>query len=92
MRMLKQPLIIGHILTGFLVGRFALGIFQNVETLELFSELGISFLLFSVGLSLNPKLLKEYGRASFITGIGQVVLTGGVGIIVCIFLGYDWIT
>lgn len=92
MRLLKQPLIIGHIITGFLVGRFALGIFNDVETLELFSELGISFLLFSVGLSLNPKILREYGKASFVTGIGQVVLTGGVGIAVCTLLGYDWIT
>lgn len=92
MRMLRQPLIIGHIITGFLVGSFALGIFHNVETLELFSELGISFLLFSVGMSLNPKMLKEYGRASFITGIGQVILTGGVGVLICTLLGYDWIT
>lgn len=92
MRVLKQPLIIGHIITGILVGRFALGIFHNVETLELFSELGISFLLFSVGLSLNPKMLKDYGKASFVTGIGQVILTGGVGIGVCMLLGFDWVT
>jgi Kef-type K+ transport system membrane component KefB len=92
MRVLKQPLIIGHIITGFLVGRFALGIFQNVETLELFSELGISFLLFSVGMSLNPKVLRDYGKSSFITGIGQVIITGGVGVFVCVFLGFNWIT
>lgn len=92
MRLLKQPLIIGHIITGFLVGRFALGIFKNVETLELFSELGISFLLFTVGLSLNPKVLREYGRASFIAGIGQVLLTGSVGVLLCMYLGFDWIT
>lgn len=92
MRILKQPLIIGHIITGFLVSRFALNIFQNVETLELFSELGISFLLFSVGLSLNPKVLKEYGKSSLITGVGQVILTGGVGVLISHLLGYDWIT
>lgn len=92
MRLLKQPLIIGHIITGILVGRFALGIFENVKTLELFSELGISFLLFSVGLSLNPKVLRDYGRASFVTGIGQVLITGGVGVVVCMLLGFDWIT
>ncbi len=92
MRVLKQPLIIGHIITGFLVGRFALGIFQNIETLELFSELGISFLLFSVGLSLNPKVLRDYGRAAFVTGIGQVLLTGGVGVLICMLLGFNWIT
>lgn len=92
MRFLKQPLIVGHIITGFLVGRFALGLFQNMETLELFSELGISFLLFSVGLTLNPKLLKEYGLVAVVTGVGQVLLTGSVGVVLCMILGFDWVT
>lgn len=92
MRFLRQPLIIGHIITGFLVGQFALGLFHNVETLELFSELGISFLLFSVGLSLNPKVLREYGWASFITSAGQIILTGGAGVLICMLMGFTWVT
>ena len=92
MRFLRQPLIIGHIITGFLVGNFALGVFHNLEALELFSELGISFLLFSVGLTLNPKAFKDYGMVSVITGFGQVLLTGIVGVFICMSLGYDWIT
>ncbi len=88
MRFLRQPLIVGHIITGFLVAQFALGLFKNMETLELFSQLGISFLLFSVGLTLNPKALKDYGLVSLLTGFGQVILTGGVGVIICMFLGF----
>lgn len=92
MRFLRQPLIVGHIITGFLVGQFALGLFNNIETLELFSKLGISFLLFSVGLTLSPKVFRDYGRASIITGFGQVILTGGIGLLISTFLGFDWIT
>lgn len=92
MRFLRQPLIIGHIFTGFLVGQYALGLFNDMETLELFSKLGISFLLFTVGLSLNPKLFKQYGLVSIATGFGQVLLTGAVGVIFCMFLGFDWVT
>ncbi len=92
MRFLKQPLIVGHIITGFLVGSFALHIFKNTETLEFFSELGISFLLFSVGLTLNPKILREYGWASFVAGSGQVFLTGAAGFVICLLLGFNWIT
>jgi len=92
MRFLKQPLIIGHIVTGFLVGQLALGIFRDMETLELFSELGISFLLFSVGLTLNPKVLREYGPVSVLTCFGQVFLTGAAGIGICLLLGFDWVT
>lgn len=92
MRFLRQPLIIGHIITGFLVGRFALGLFHNIETLELFSELGISFLLFSVGLTLNPKVLRDYGWVSILSALGQVLLTGTVGIVIAMLLGYNWVT
>jgi Kef-type K+ transport system membrane component KefB/voltage-gated potassium channel Kch len=92
MRLLKQPLIIGHIITGFLVGRYALNLFPSIETFELFSHLGIAFLLFSVGLSLNPRVLKEYGTASVLITFGQVFLTGGAGVLVCLLLGYDWVT
>lgn len=92
MRFLRQPLIVGHIITGILVGQYAIGIFQNTETLELFSHLGIAFLLFSVGLNLNPMLLKQYGMASVMNTFGQVVLTGGAGIAICMLLGYGWIT
>lgn len=92
MRMLRQPLIIGHILTGFIIGRFALNLFGEIETFKLFSELGISFLLFSVGLTLNPRVLKDYGLVSVATGFGQVLLTGSMGVIICMVLGFDWIT
>ncbi len=92
MRFLRQPLIVGHIITGILVGRYAMGVFQNVHTLELFSHLGIAFLLFSVGLNLNPRMLKEYGMASIMNTFGQVVLTGGTGVGVCMLLGYGWVT
>jgi Kef-type K+ transport system membrane component KefB/Trk K+ transport system NAD-binding subunit len=91
MRMLHQPLMVGHIITGFLLGQYALGLFRDVETLELFSQLGISFLLFSVGLTLNPKVFKNYGLVSIATGLGQVVLTGSVGVAVCMFLGFGWV-
>ncbi len=92
MRFLKQPLIIGHIITGIIMGKYAMGIFHSQETLELFSHLGIAFLLFSVGLTLNPKLLKQYGFASVLNTFGQVFLTGGAGVLVCMLLGYGWIT
>lgn len=92
MRLLKQPLIIGHIITGFLVGKYALGMFHNMETFELFSHLGIAFLLFSVGLNLNPKVLKEFGLASVLNTFGQIFLTGTVGVLICLSIGYNLVT
>lgn len=92
MKLLKQPLIMGHILTGVLVGPRILGITGNSETIEIFSQFGISILLFIVGLSLSPKIVREVGKVSFITGIGQVVVTTFFGYLIAHFLGFSWVS
>lgn len=74
-QLLKQPLIIGHILTGLIVGPYFLNIVHSTETIALFSQLGIALLLFIVGLSLSPKIIKEVGKVSLVTGLGQVIVT-----------------
>ena len=48
MRLLKQPLIIGHIVTGIIVGPSVLGIIGSAETIEVFSKIGITLLLFII--------------------------------------------
>ena len=45
MRLLKQPLIMGYILTGLIVGPFALNLVTNTETMDAFAQLGISILI-----------------------------------------------
>ena len=89
MRYLKQPLIIGYIITGFLTGPYFLNILTSVEVVELFSKLGITALLFIVGLGLSPKVLKELGYVSSIVGIGQVTFTTIIGFLISRFLGYS---
>ncbi len=83
MRILKQPLIIGYILTGILVGPFILNIVHSKETFETFATLGIALLLFIIGLGLNPKVIKELGKVSVLTGTGQVVTTTFLGVVLC---------
>ena len=92
MRALRQPLIIGHILTGLVVGPFVFDIIRSAETLRLFSQLGIAFLLFIVGLSLSPKVIKEIGRVAVLTGIGQVAITSLAGYWISIWLGFPPLT
>ncbi len=89
MRLLRQPLIIGHILTGLIVGPIAFNLVQSAETLALLGEIGIAILLFTVGLHLNPQIIQKFGRVSLIAGVGQVVFTSFVGYVVCIALGFD---
>lgn len=84
---LKQPLIIGYILTGILVGPVFLNLLKSQDQLEIFSKIGITILLFIVGLNLNPKVIKEVGKASVFTGILQVVITSLIGYFIATFLG-----
>lgn len=92
MRALKQPLIVGHIITGLLVGPFAWNLLKSVDVFSLFSEIGIAILLFTVGLNLNPHVIKEFGRVSLVTGVGQVLITSVAGYAICTALGFDSVT
>ncbi|MDP9249672.1 MAG: cation:proton antiporter [bacterium] len=88
MRLLKQPLIVGYILTGIVVGPYFLGILNSTEYIELFSKLGIAILLFVVGLSLKPDVIREVGKVSLVTGLGQVVFTSLLGFGIMRLLGF----
>jgi Kef-type K+ transport system membrane component KefB len=89
MRALKQPLIIGHIITGLIVGPSLLGLVQSPETVGLMGEFGIALLLFVVGLGLNPKIIREVGKVAVLTGLGQIMFTVLFASILTRALGYS---
>lgn len=62
MRLLRQPLIVGYILTGVAVGPTALDLIHNHEAFDSFSEIGIMLLLFIVGLGLNIGVIRATGK------------------------------
>ena len=78
-RVLRQPLIIAYLTTGALAGYLGLFSFVEANTLRIFSELGITFLLFLIGLEINYDSLRLVGRASLIIGIGQILFTSVPG-------------
>ena len=90
MRLLKQPLLIGYLLTGIIASFF--GIVPSGESLKLFSHIGVALLLFVIGLSLNPKIIRDLSKPSLITGIGQFVISTMLGYIICIYFGFTAIT
>ena len=87
MRILRQPLIIGHILTGVIVGPSVLSLISSAETIEVFSKIGIALLLFIIGLGLNPKVVREVGKVTLIAGATQILLTGAAGFAVGALFG-----
>ena len=89
MRLLKQPLIIGYILAGIIVSPYFLDIVQSTETIKVFSQMGVALLLFIIGLSLSPKVIKEVGKVSLITGMGQIIFTSLFGFLISRLLGFS---
>ena len=87
-KILKQPLILAYIITGIIVGPFALNLIQSYDLMHTFSQLGAAFLLFLVGLHLSSKVMHEVGKISVITGVGQVVFTSLVGYLIALLFGF----
>jgi Kef-type K+ transport system membrane component KefB len=91
MTFLKQPLIIGYILAGILMGPSFLNIVKSADSIATFAHLGVAVLLFMVGLNLSPKIIKDVGKVSLITGLGQVVFTSTIGFGIGLLLGLPYI-
>ena len=64
---LKQPSIIAYIITGLLIGPFALYHLHHGEILHSLSEIGITLLLFMVGLELVIRNRRKLGKLTAIT-------------------------
>lgn len=96
---LNQPLVLGYILAGFFVGpNFKLvPTIIDFESIETWAEIGMIFLLFSLGLEFSFKKLVKVGGASSITAIFEIVTMFAIGyftgqmfgwsLMNCIFLG-----
>ncbi|MEA5399385.1 cation:proton antiporter family protein [Synechococcus sp. BA-124 BA4] len=85
---LRQPLIIGYILTGIVVGPAVLGWASGGSELKLLSSIGISVLLFVVGLKLDVGLIRSVGPVALATGLGQIVFTSLIGFLLALGLGF----
>ncbi|WP_374164916.1 cation:proton antiporter [Arcticibacter sp. MXS-1] len=87
---IKQPLVLGYIIAGLLVGpHFTL--FPTVaeeETIAVWAEIGVIFLLFSLGLEFSFKKLAKVGGAASVTGITEAAFMLLVGYITGQLLGW----
>jgi Kef-type K+ transport system membrane component KefB len=85
--LLKQPVLIAYIVVGVLVGPAALGIVKAHEQIELLAQIGVSILLFVVGLKLDLKHIRHIGPVALATGLGQLAFTILFGFFIVTLLG-----
>ena len=89
-RWLKQPLVLGYIVAGFLVGPY-FTLFPDiivVKNVMEWSEIGVIFLLFALGLEFSFKKLFKVGGPAVITAITEVVTMLCIGFFVGYLLGW----
>ena len=88
---LKQPILVAFIFAGVLLGSSYADIISYQDLLVIFSEIGIAFLLFLVGIKLDVRVFRDIGKISIVTGVGQIVFTTLIGIMISLALGFSLI-
>jgi len=88
-RLFRQPIILAYLVAGILIGFFNFFNVKDAETFRLFSDLGIMFLLFLVGLEINYSSLSRVGKDSVIIGLGQVIFTFITGYLISYLFGFS---
>jgi Kef-type K+ transport system membrane component KefB len=78
-RRLGQPLIIGYILAGAVLGpHVGLGLIHDEKGIELIAEIGLILLLFLIGLELSLPRLLQSGRVIAVSGLFKVPICAAV--------------
>ncbi len=74
---IKLPSIIGFLITGILIGPFGLRLIDDMAGIQFMAEMGVAFLLFTIGI--------EIQLSRFLRHLSEILLTGGLQIL-CTFL------
>lgn len=88
---LGQPLILGYIAAGVVLGPHTGGItVSNIHEIELLAEIGVALLLFALGLEFSLKDLKPVKKVALIGTPLQMILTICLGLCIGSLMGWDW--
>ncbi len=74
---LKQPMVLGYILAGMVIGPYTppFPLLQDIETINIFAELGIIMLLFVIGTDFPIQKLRSVGRISIMVALAELIGT-----------------
>lgn len=88
---IKQPLVLGYLIAGFLAGNhfdFFPSI-SDMHSVEVWAEIGVIFLLFSLGLEFSFKKLMKVGGTASITAVTQIIAMVALGYLVGTWMGWS---
>jgi len=88
--LLKAPVLLGFLGVGWVAGPHGFGWVGGPHRVEMLAEVGVSLLLFSVGMEFSQESLSRIQRAMFKGGPLQVVGTMGLCLLIALLAGWDF--
>lgn len=88
MKLIRQPLILGYILAGLLVGPSFFNLIHTTEVFDVFSGIGIALLLFIIGLGMNVSEMRSLGKPIFIAAFTTLITVGTLGFTASSLMGF----
>jgi CPA2 family monovalent cation:H+ antiporter-2 len=78
---LRQPVVLGYLLAGFIIGPFTppYALVRDEATIKIMADLGVVFLMFSLGLDFSFKKLRAVGIPAFVTAAFEIMVMMAVG-------------
>jgi monovalent cation:H+ antiporter-2, CPA2 family len=88
---LRQPMVIGYIIAGMIIGPFTppFSLISNFDVLNLFAEIGVILLLFVVGMEFPIEKLRKIGKKALVIAFSEALGTFTIGYLVCQGLNYS---
>ena len=87
---LRLGSVLGYLIAGLVIGPAGLKLISDTENLAQVSELGVVFLLFIIGLELDPKRLWKLRMPIFGQGLAQIVLIASLTVGIACLCGLSW--
>lgn len=88
MRVARQPLLIGYVLTGFVIGPAVFGLITDLDMMSRLGAAGVVLLLFFIGMAVSPSDLRKNWKVAIIGTTLQIVLSTFLVIAIGEYL--DW--
>ncbi len=79
---LRQPVILGYLFVGIVVGPHALGLVSDLALIEVAATIGVALLMFTLGLEVSIGQLRQMGGVGLYSGISQILVTFIIGLTV----------
>ncbi|WP_098497291.1 cation:proton antiporter [Collimonas sp. PA-H2] len=86
----KQPVVLGYIVAGVIIGPHTppFSLITDERTIQILAELGVIFLLFSLGLEFSLKKLAKVGATAFVAALAEITLMLWIGYEIGIYFGW----